>query len=125
MLNVPEAMWDTWESGRFVGDNKHVTRALVSKRVLKKDGESPWRMIHFGQSPEEAEIPNIKTVEIDRRLGAEAATMNMTILNQQGATAQDFLDEAHDGSGSPTKRDLKDLGKPGALIKSGTWVIFS
>lgn len=115
MLNVPEAMWDTWQEGRFVGDNKPVTRALVSKRVLKRDGESPWRMIHFGQSPETVEIPNIKTVEIDRRLGAEAATMNMTILNTIGPTAQDFLDEAHDGSSSPTKRDLKDLGQPGAF----------
>jgi hypothetical protein len=112
MLNVPEEMWDTWTAGRFVGKTRPVTRAVVAKRLLKKDGDSPWRSLMFLQDPESMEIPNIKTVEIDRRLGSDAATMSMMIANVEPPTAQDNLDETHGGSG-PTKRELKDLGKPG------------
>lgn len=113
MLNVAEEMWDTWEAGLFVGNTRPVTRASVSKRVLKKDGDSPWRTLLFSQSPETVEIPNIKTVVIDRNLASDAASLTLTILNQAPASVQDNLDVAHDGSSGPTRRTLKDLGKPG------------
>ncbi len=116
MQNISDVMWDTWDAGLFVGPTKPITRATISKRVLKKDGDSPWRSIWFLQNPETAEVPNIKSVQIDRRLGTDAATMKMILINQKAPTAQDFLDESHDGSqtnDNPTRRELGDLGKPG------------
>jgi hypothetical protein len=81
--------------------------------VLKPDGNSPWRTLLFGQNPETVEMPNIRMIEIDRTLGADAASMQMTILNLRAPTADDILDDAWDGGTSPTRRELKDLGKPG------------
>lgn len=116
MLNVPDAMWDTWEAGTFVGNTRPITRALISKRIVRRDGDKPWRTLLFAQSPETVEIPNIKTVTIDRALESDAAQMTMVVLNQQAPSVDDLLDENYlGGSASPTRRELKDLGRPGAF----------
>ena len=114
MLNVSEEMWDIWEAGRFVGDTRPVTRALISKRRLTKVGDSPWRSLLFAEEHETIEIPNILNVTIDRRLGSDAASMQMVILNQTGFTSQSYLDENELGDdSSPTKREQRQLGAPG------------
>lgn len=113
MLNVSEDMWDIWEAGDFSGPNRPVTRADISKLSLYKGSGTGWRSLLFGQGQYWMEIPNIKEVTIDRRLGADAAEMTMTIANTIQVTA-DVLDENYEGgTGSPTKRELRDLASPG------------
>lgn len=117
-------MWDIWKSGSFVGNDKPVTRAVIQKTVLEKYG--PWRSLNFGQSEPWYEIPNIKNVQIDQRLGTDAASMTLTMLNQVDIDPTKNLDLTHAGDDpatqsataegqpvGPTVRELKDLGEPG------------
>ncbi len=119
MRFITEDKWDVWTAGNFAEPNKPVTRATISKSVLRKYG--PWRSLVFGQSQPHYEIPNIKTVTLDNRHQGDAATMTMTILNQVEADPLLDLDEPHAGDiippggpGTvPTRRELKDLAHPG------------
>lgn len=112
MRLMDETKWDLWNSGQFVGDNAPVTRAIIQKAVVKKYG--PWRSLLFGQDEFNYEIPNIKTVSIDRRHQSDAATMSLTFLNQVVADPDANLDQDYTGGTSgPTRRELKDLARPG------------
>ncbi len=117
MRFITEDKWDLWTAGNFTEPNKPVTRATISKSVLRKYG--PWRSLVFGQSQPHYEIPNIKMVSLDNRHQGDAATMTLTILNQVEADPLLNLDEPHAGaiaSGGatiPTRRELKDLAHPG------------
>lgn len=119
MRFITEDKWDLWTAGNFAEPNKPVTRAVITKSVLRKYG--PWRSLVFGQSQPLYEIPNIKTVTLDSRHQSDAATMTMTILNQVEADPLLNLDEPHAGDiippggpGTvPTRRELKDLAHPG------------
>ena len=114
MIRVDESMWAIWEQGDFTGDNRPVTRAMISKEVLRTYEGTPWRTLLFASTAEDVEIQGIRQVTIDRRLGADAAQMKMTIANQTTIDPNANLDQAWDQvSVSPTKRDLRDLGKPG------------
>ena len=112
MRYMSEDMWDIWDSGQFVGDNRPVTRATVQKAVLRHYGI--WRSLVFGQTEEQYEIPNIKTVSIDTRHQTDAATLTLTFLNQVTIDTTENLDLNYQGdSASPTKRELMDVGSPG------------
>lgn len=120
MNSIPETMWDIWESGLFVGPNRPNTRVLVSKHVLKKNSAggrsllfNPSSVQNIVSVAESYELPNVATVEIDRRLGADAASIRITVRNNIPPDAGENLDEAYDGTASPTRRELRDLGRPG------------
>lgn len=109
---MPEEMWDLWESGQYVGDDKPVTRAVIQKAVVRKYGI--WRSLVFGQTEPSYEIPNIQTVTIDTRHQSDAASMTMTLLNQIEPDVMANLDLDHSGQGiGPTIRSLGDLAQPG------------
>lgn len=107
-------MWDVWENGLFVGDNRPTGRVTIQKAVLKKHG--PWRSLLFQQEEDQYEIPNvnIKSITIDRRLSTDAATMELSLVNQRVLDPNANLDLSHAGTTEgPSVRDLKDLGSPG------------
>lgn len=108
---MPEEMWDIWESGLFVGDTRPVTRATVQKAVVKKSGNA--RTLAFSQTEPQYEIPGLKSVTIDRRLGADAATMTLTLANNTPLDPLTNLDTTYSGGQGPTRRQLGDLGAPG------------
>ena len=54
MQNVSEEMWLTWELGEFVGDNRPVTRAIISKQTLRTSQEVFRTLLH------EASVDNIE-----------------------------------------------------------------
>jgi hypothetical protein len=121
---MSEDLWAIWESGRFVGPNRPITRAIISKTALEEWGETDFRTLLFSDSdlgvPSAAdwsEIPNILHVNIGNKLGQDAATMNLTLLNQSQASASTDLDLTHANTepiqGQPSRRDLRDLGEPG------------
>lgn len=112
MNPIPEWMWDVWESGQFVGDNRPVCRAIISRHVLKSM-TLRFRSLLFHQTPDYVEIPNIASITIDRRLNTDAASMTMRLRNAAPVSAYDNLDETHSGDPGPTRRQLGDLGKPG------------
>ncbi|RLC55192.1 MAG: hypothetical protein DRI30_07990, partial [Chloroflexi bacterium] len=137
MREISEEMWDVWESGQFVGDNYPNARAVIGKWNLKKqvtnlkflDNNDPvepdvaytntMRYLLHGQNTPLHEIPNLQSVNIDRRVGTEAASLTLTFFNNVPATSQDNLDETHGAdqvydSYPPTKRELGDLGAPGS-----------
>ncbi len=133
MQNILEDKWDLWESGNFTGDDLPVTRATISKQVLKTIGQldqetqegDQFRTLLFSQDAEYIEIPNIVSCTIDRRLGADAASMTLVMRNQTAADVLDNLDEIHAGSDpteeaagsalavAPTKRELGEFAAPG------------
>lgn len=129
MQNIAEDKWDIWESGDYTGDNAPVTRATISKQILKVAGEeftksgqdAQWRTLHFLQDAEFVEIPNIVSCNIDRRLGTDAASMTLVMRNQIAADVDENLDEIHAGTThdpgpldfAPTKRELGEFGAPG------------
>jgi hypothetical protein len=111
-----ETMWAIWESGQFVGDDKPVTRATIQKSGLKQDGA--FRTILFDQHQPQYEIPNLKTIRIDRRLAQDAASLTLTFANQAPLVEGENLDEPYDPNllltgNAPTRRQLADLGRPG------------
>ena len=114
MIRVDEQMWVIWEQGQFTGDNRPVTRATISKETVRPYLDTPWRTILFDSRVEDVEIQGIKTITIDRRLGSDAAQMKMTVLNQATIDPTADLDQTWDQTSSgPTRRELRDLGKPG------------
>lgn len=120
MINLSEDIWDIWESGLFVGENRPNTRILVSKHVVTSNtagGRSllfnPTNIQDIIAVAESYELPNIASVEIDRRLGSDAASIRVTVRNNIPPSAMDNLDEAYDGTGGVTRRELGDLGYPG------------
>jgi hypothetical protein len=76
-----------------------------------------FRTLLFGDPQfDDVEITGIKSITIDRRLGADSASMQMTISNAGTPSLTENLDESYDGaSGSPTKRELREYGTPGKL----------
>lgn len=111
MQDIAEELWVTWEQGTFVGDNKPNLRATISKTTLRTSEEFFRTLLHEGNF-QEVEIPNVKTITIDRRLGTDAATMQMTLVNAGTPLVDENLDESYSGSG-PTKRQLGEFGSPG------------
>jgi hypothetical protein len=122
MRNVPGEMWHTWEQGSFLGDSRPITRATISKSVLKMFDGGHFRSLLFGDRTAEQEIPNIITCSIDRRLGTDAASMTMTLMNASHVDLQENLDETYiQAAGGevspdqPTKRELMEFGSPGGF----------
>ncbi len=119
MRFITEEKWDLWTAGNFAEPNKPVTRATISKSIVRKYG--PWRSLVWGQTQPHYEIPNIKTVTLDGRHDSDAASMTLTLLNQIEPDPLLNLDEPHAGdivpAGGPgtvpTRRELKDLAHPG------------
>jgi D-alanyl-D-alanine carboxypeptidase len=112
MRNIPEEMWDIWEAGKFVGQDKPTARVTIQKAVLKKS--EAGRTLVFNQDEPQYEIPNVLSVAIDNTLGADAAQMTLVLLNQTTLSVDTNLDLTHDGQTvGPTVRELRDLGKPG------------
>lgn len=127
MRNVPGQMWYTWEQGNFLGENRPITRATISKTVLEPYSGGRFRSLLFGSTrADEVEIPNIRTCVVDRRLGTDAAQMTLTVLNAGRVSVDENLDETYlqeagatqfleyEGpGGAPTKRELQEFGSPG------------
>ena len=128
MIEVSEDLWDLWRAGDFTGPNRPTGRVVVSKHVVTQDPTSNARTLLFSPAgfqdeiadqivylAESYELPNVRTIEIDRRLGSDAASVKITLVNTQPPSADDVLDETYDQEGSsPTRRDLGEFGKPGA-----------
>jgi len=138
MQKISEEMWDIWESGQFVGDNVPVGRAVIGKWALKQSlssnivageegdfdkdpasWENTMRYLLHSQDGPLYEIPQIQSINIDRRIGSDAATMTMMFHNSVPPSVNDNLDETHGAEQiytnyPPTKRELGDLGTPGA-----------
>ena len=126
MKNAPDEMWYTWEQGNFVGSNKPHTRIVLSKQTLRayggvEGGGGRFRTQLFGnpwRTDEWFEIPtvNIKTLTRNHKIGTDASTMTLTMANAEPISVGDNLDLGYDGSTDyPTKRDLKEIGAPGAF----------
>lgn len=120
MRNVSGEMWYTWEQGNFLGDNRPITRATISKTSLETVEGGHFRTLLFGSRADEYEIPNIRTCSIDRRLGTDAASMTLTFLNASHVDLQENLDETYieaagGAAGGPTKRELMEFGSPGGF----------
>ncbi len=119
MRQIPGQHWEVWRSGQFVGNDRPVTRATLQRSVVQPESYGAWRTLIFNQTTtEQLEIPNIKTVTIDRRNGADAAEMVMVIANNVPLSTSDNLDLTHAGlspsdTSGPSVRQLKDLGYPG------------
>ena len=57
MRNVSGEMWYTWEQGNFLGENRPITRATISKTVLDLFPGGRFRSLLFGNTAvEEVEI---------------------------------------------------------------------
>ena len=113
MKQVPVWMQDVWESGQFVGNNRPNGRATISKSVLSAEAGN-FRRILFDSSEIHYEIPNIISINIDRRLGADAATCTIVFENLVSVDPNDNLDLNYQGgTESPTRRELRELSRPG------------
>ena len=113
MQNVSEEMWLTWELGEFVGDNRPVTRAIISKQTLRTSQDVFRTLLHEARV-DNIEIPSIKTITVDRQFDTDAAQMTMTVANSAVIDVMENLDESYDGAtSSPTKRELGEMGSPG------------
>ena len=126
MRNVPGEMWYTWEQGNFLGDNRPITRATISRTSLEVLPGGHFRTLLFGSRADESEIPNIRTCAIDRRLGTDAASMTLSFLNASNVNVHENLDETYIEAatgealpahlqGLPTKRELMEFGSPGGF----------
>lgn len=113
MRTIPTAMRQLWEQGGpFIGDDGavhgrvtveedwelHITSS-ISTAVPSKLPFRWWQ--HLNNNQNETEIPNIKSIAIDRSLDADAATCEIAIYNQW----MNENDEPND--------DPRQLGNPG------------
>lgn len=121
MKNASDELWYIWEQGQFIGQNKPHCRVLLSKAPLQTVNEGRFRSQLFGsdyRNYESFEVPtiNIKTLTRNHKVGTDASSMTLTLHNAEPIQVGENLDVGYDGSTSyPTKRDLRELGSPGAL----------
>lgn len=111
MRTVPDEMWALWDrGGPFAGDigAPHGRVTVEKDWLLNTDGtvetpdprKLPFRWFQrLDNSQIETEVPNVKSIDIDRSLDADAATMSLTIYNTT-------MDSNYAGSN-------RRLGKPG------------
>ena len=74
-----------WESGNFVGDQRPITRVTVQIAAINHFtvGKGRWSSALFGKQGVEVELPNVRSCDIDRRVGQDAATCELTFYNQE------------------------------------------
>lgn len=90
-------IWAAWTSGEFMGINKAHARVTVepewelettdlaaSQNGWPGDTPGPWRYFQStsGSLNTEVEVPNIKSIQIDRSIDTDAASCTITIYNQ-------------------------------------------
>lgn len=101
MRVVPSWWWDLWNAGGpYVGDNKPCSRVTVDASQIASD----YQFLHMSPSGQnigsysrvpirwfqrcdnsqlETELPNIKSVNIDRSIDNDAATCEIVLYNQK------------------------------------------
>lgn len=89
MKNIPE-LFEKWEIGNHSGQNRAHGRVTVepdwmlnlSDKVVGNSKRGPFRWYQRADNSQvEVEVPNIKTIDIDRSIDTDAATCNITIHN--------------------------------------------
>lgn len=92
MRTVPSSMWDLWaQGGPFIGENKPGGRVTVEpgwylntdSSVFTPDASKlPYRWFQrIDNSQTEVEVPNIKSIDINRTLDSDAATFEVIMYN--------------------------------------------
>lgn len=84
-------IWDTWRSGRYVGDNRPSTRVTVEESffltptdpVIGQWTRGPARWFQRADPAEqiETEVPGVLSVNISRTTESDAGTCDITIRN--------------------------------------------
>lgn len=117
MQNMPPDLWDIWEAGDFTGPNRPYARITVQKALLRPAHTMKTMLI---QDEPQVEFPQavLKSLNIDRRLGTDAAQMTLVIKNNIPVDPMQNLDLSDGGLVLPpsdfrTVRQLRDLGHPG------------
>jgi hypothetical protein len=111
-----DELWYLWEQGNFVGANRPLARVVITKQTLQTSNDL-FRTELFGDANYDwYEIPaiNIKSLSRNHRVGTDAATMNLEMVNASPISTGENLDVSYDGDAlSPTKRELGEIGVPG------------
>lgn len=98
-MKSSEQIWAAWENGEFVGINKAHARVTVEPNWFidtygyitpdgtnwpRADRPGPWRFYQSVEGPmtTEVEVPNVKSISIDRSIDTDAASCTITIYNQ-------------------------------------------
>lgn len=95
------AHWsELMRTGAFYGQDRPITRVTWQKRIVKgatTNRPGPWRDLLFhdaGITPEKEFSQNVKTVQIDKSIGQDAATCSIVLLNYHGTSLEpEGLDE--------------------------------
>lgn len=73
-----------WNSGDFTGaDRKACARVTIQKATIKTHPtlDRIYRSVLMGQASEAVELPNVKSIEIQRTIDQDAATCTVTFYN--------------------------------------------
>jgi hypothetical protein len=73
-----------WTGGEFTGDKQPMARVTIQKmhiQLQKVDKERLFSTAVFGQGEIPRELPNIKSVEWERSVGADVATCTIVLYN--------------------------------------------
>lgn len=125
MRSTSGLVWDTWSAGGpFIGDRRPIGRVTVEPSYYLKTAHDaglwspnklPVRWFqNVANSQLEGEVPNIRSISIDRSLDTDAATCEIVMsnqwmnLNSGGIAAFDPYILAR-----PDSRDPTVLGEPG------------
>jgi len=111
-----DSLWYKWEQGNYIGSNRPRARVVITKQTLQV-ANGIFRTELFGSANYDwLEIPqvNLRSLTRNHRVGADSATMNLTLVNAAPINTGENLDESYDGDAlSPTKRELREQGEPG------------
>lgn len=110
MRTIPSRIWELWQQGGpFVGDNRPTGRVTVEPDWYLHDAydvatteasKLPFRWFQrIDNSQTEVEVPNIRTITIERSLDSDAATCEIAMFNTE-------MEPNESGSGTV-------LGRPG------------
>lgn len=84
MRDIPQSMKDIWTGGDYTGDRRpfaRITLQRVSLQNSKPDAKKLFTTAIFGQVEAPVELPNIKSIEWDRSLGADVAECTIVLYN--------------------------------------------
>lgn len=74
-----------WESGDYTGDQRPMGRVTVQVARINPYpvGKGRWNTALFGAQGSEVELPNVRSINIDRRTDQDAATCEIVFYNQK------------------------------------------
>lgn len=90
-MKQAEGIWNTWDVGSYIGDNRSHGRVTIeptwylnsTSKIFGMSRRGPYRWYQNADNSQvEIELPNVKSISIDRSIDTDIASCDISVYNQ-------------------------------------------